>query len=344
MNPIVQQKEPPMLQTQVQEESFVILAPTARPQDVAPDLSRSYEVHQHPVHPRLKHIDISPELLAAFFAHVRDIDVQNLQYVPFMRFILAGRLRQLVGDGFRQEICNLLVNRDHGGLTLGVQETTTCDEDYVKLATAVSHLVGPANFDGMSGSYFARFVVKHTVDSDTYLRQAYRTVTLHTDGAYVDDTTDWLLMMKIEERHAEGGESRLLHLDDWEDLAPFSRHALATHRFTFKAAASKNVDRPFQRQIFWRDRSGICISYIDQFVQPETLEEARYLFDLSQSLENSSAVRAPRLPVGDLIMLNNRYWMHGRAPFRKNELLHRELMRLRGAFSGRMDEYHPAPL
>jgi protein CsiD len=68
------------------------------------------------------------------------------------------------------------------------------------------------------------------------------------------------------------------------------------------------------------------------------------LFDLSQSLENSSALRAPRLPVGDLIMLNNRYWMHGRAPFRKNELLHRELMRLRGAFSGRMDEYHPAPL
>lgn len=322
-----------MLQSQLQEESLVTVARMGRAQAPGPDLSRSFDVRQHPVHPRLKHIDISPGLLAAFFAEVRDIDVQNLQYVPFMRFILAGRLGQLIGDGFRQEICNILVDRNHGGFTLGVRETTTSDEDYVRLATAVSHLVGPANFDAMSGSYFARFVVKHTDEGDSYLRHAYQAVTLHTDGTYVDEATDWLLMMKFAEKHAEGGESRLLHLDDWEGLALFSNHALATHRFTFKAAASKKVDRPFQRQIFWNDGSGICVSFIDQFVHPETLEQARYLFDLSRSLENSPAVRAPRLPVGDLIMLNNRFWMHGRAPFQKNEHLHRELMRQRGAFS-----------
>jgi len=68
-------------------------------------------------------------------------------------------------------------------------------------------------------------------------------------------------------------------------------------------------------------------------VQPETLEQARYLFDLSHSLENSPAVRSPRLPVGTLIMLNNRFWLHGRAPFRRNEQLQRELMRQRGAFA-----------
>jgi protein CsiD len=327
-----------MLQAQVREESYVTVAQTARAQGAAPDLSRRYDVRQHPVHPRLKHIDISPKLLATFFADTRDIDVQNLQYVPFMRYILADRLEQLIGDGFGQQIRNVLVDRNHGGFTLGVRETTTSDEGYVKLTTAVSHLVGPANFDAMSGSYFARFVVKHTDDSDSYLRQAYRAVALHTDGTYVDEATDWLLMMKIGESDAEGGESRLLHLDDWEDLAHFSSHALATHSFTFKAPASKNVDRPFQRQIFWRDGSGICISYIDQFVQPATLEQARYLFDLSQSLENSPAIRAPRLPVGDLIMLNNRFWMHGRAPFRKNEQLYRELMRVRGAFCSRADE------
>jgi glutarate dioxygenase len=322
-----------MLQTQLQEESPVTAARTALPQGSAPDSSDSYDIRQHPVHPRLKHIDIGPRLLAAFFADARGIDVQNLQYVPFMRFILAGRLEQLIGAGFRQEICDILVDRNHGGFTLGVRETTTSDEDYVKLATAVSHLVGPANFDAMSGSYFARFVVKHTDDSDSYLRQAYRTVTLHTDGTYVDEATDWLLMMKIAESHAKGGESRLLHLDDWEDLAHFCGRALATHRFTFKAAASKNVERPFQRQMFWRDGSGICVSYIDQFVQPETLEQARYLFDLSQSLENSPGIRTPRLPVGSLIMLNNRFWMHGRAPFCKNQQLHRELMRQRGRFA-----------
>jgi protein CsiD len=39
------------------------------------------------------------------------------------------------------------------------------------------------------------------------------------------------------------------------------------------------------------------------------------------------------LPVGSLIMLNNHVWLHGRALFRRNERLHRELMRLRGSFA-----------
>ena len=33
------------------------------------------------------------------------------------------------------------------------------------------------------------------------------------------------------------------------------------------------------------------------------------------------------LPVGDLVMLNNRFWLHGRAGFEKNPELHRELLR-----------------
>ena len=41
---------------------------------------------------------------------------------------------------------------------------------------------------------------------------------LHTDGTFVDEPTDWLLMMKMIEQNARGGESRLLHLDDWKEL------------------------------------------------------------------------------------------------------------------------------
>jgi protein CsiD len=318
-----------MLQSHLREETRQT---TRQPVDAA-ETPSTYEVRTHPVHPRLKQIDIRPAILTAFFADVRQVDVQNLEYVPFMRFILADRLDRLVGNGFRQTVRDILTDRSHGGFTLGAQETAGSDEDFVKLATAVSHLVGAANHDGMSGTYFARFVVKHTDDSDSYLRQAYRSVALHTDGTYVNEPTDWLLMMKMGERHTEGGESRLLHLDDWSDLDRFQRHPLATHSFAFKAPPSKNVEKSFRRPIFHRDSSGIGISYIDQFAQPETLGQARYLFELSQSLENSPAIKTPRLPVGTLIMLNNHFWVHGRAGFRRNEQLHRELMRLRGGFA-----------
>lgn len=315
--------------TRSQEDCPVLSAQ----QSPTPMAGGSYEVRRHPVHARLKQIDIKPAVLKPFFEEVRHIDVQNLEYVPFMRFVLADRLDTLIGHGFRRTICGLLVDRDHGGFTVGTRDATTSAEDYIKLATALSHLVGPPNHDAMSGSYFARFVVKHVDNSDSYLRQAYRPVALHTDGTYVEEATDWLLMMKMSEEHAEGGESRILHLDDWHDLARFRDHPLGSYAFTYKAPPSKNVDRATRRPTFHVDSSGVGISYVDQFIRPETLEQARYLFDLSQSLENSPATKAPTLPVGTLIMLNNHFWLHGRLPFRPNEQLHRELLRMRGAFA-----------
>ena len=68
----------------------------------------------------------------------------------------------------------------------------------------------------MAGKFYARFHVKHEDKSDSYLRKAYINLDLHTDGTYVKDTTDWLMMTKIEEKNARGGESVMLHLDDWE--------------------------------------------------------------------------------------------------------------------------------
>jgi protein CsiD len=55
-----------------------------------------------------------------------------------------------------------------------------------------------------------------------------------------------------------------------------------------------------------------------------------YLRDMSRSMEGSPATFELPLPVGDLIVLNNHFWVHGRAAFEKHRDLHRELMRQRG--------------
>jgi protein CsiD len=156
---------------------------------------------------------------------------------------------------------------------------------------------------------------------------------LHTDGTFVDEPTDWLLMMKFEERNAKGGESRLLHLDDWEEFTQFAEHPLAGYRFTYKSPPSKNVGQITQRRTFFKSNDKNCVSFIDQFAHPETIEHASYLKNLSNSVENSPATIAVPLPAGDLIMLNNTFWMHGRASFQRHPDLYRELMRQRGIFS-----------
>ncbi|GGP17833.1 glutarate dioxygenase GlaH [Silvimonas iriomotensis] len=290
-------------------------------------------VKPHPHHARLYHLEIEPALLQQFMAATTEIDPQRLEYVPYMRFILAQKLDELLGRAFRTQLRNILQDRESGGFTLGLSGTTTLPAEFVKFGTAIAYLLGVANFDSMSGTYYARFTVKDTDTSDSYLRQAYRLFTLHTDGTFVDEPTDWLLMMKFAELHARGGESRILHLDDWEDLGTFSTHAFASHAFTYKAPSSKNVGQTIQRQTFFQHNNRPCICFIDQFVYPQTVAEAQWLQALSDSMEASAGTVALPLPVGDLIVLNNLFWLHGRAPFEKDPGLHRELMRIRGEFA-----------
>lgn len=293
----------------------------------------TFAVATHPHHERLRHVTVAPEALGAFFSAVDRVDVQNLEYVPFMRFVVADALERALGDGFASTLRRLVQNRSTGGFTIGVQGVAHSDADFVRFGTAVSHLLGAANLDAMSGKFYARFLVKDTDASDSYLRQAYRLFTLHTDGTFVEEETEWLLMMKFAEENAEGGESRFLHIDDWKEREQFLEHRLSTQAFQYKAPGSKNVDVTVERPVFFQSRFGLAMSFIDQFAQPWNREEALYLHDLSASMEASSATREVPLPVGDLVVLNNFFWLHGRAPFKPNHALYRELMRQRGTFA-----------
>jgi protein CsiD len=292
-----------------------------------------FQLSAHPDHHRILHVTVEHDALLGFLHDVRKVDVQNLEYVPFMRYELADVLAKHVGEDFATTINGIVKDRRHGGFTLGLQGLTTDADDFVRFGTAIGHLLGPGNHDAMSGTYYARFVVKHTDDSDSYLRQAYRLFTMHTDGTFVTEATDWLLMMKFAEQNAIGGESRFLHLDDWEGRDRFVRHRLGTQPFLYKAPGSKNVSDRVERPLFFQNAFGLSMSFIDQFVQPRNREEAAFLNDLSTSMEASPGTKEVSLPVGDLVVLNNYFYLHGRAPFEKNKALFRELMRQRGTFA-----------
>lgn len=297
--------------------------------------TETYEVQVHPQTDRLYHIEISKEAIAKFLEAVEQDNqsVQHLEYTPYARHIVASYLLDQVGEEFGELLRSIVQDRESGGFTLGLEGVTENTDEYVIFSTAISYLLGTPNPDSMSGKYYARFSVKHTDGSDSYLRQAYRLFTLHTDGTFVDEPTDWLLMMKMIEENARGGESRLLHLDDWKELDKYVNHPLANHKFTYKAPKSKNVDQEIDRLTFfnYNNKPGIC--YIDQFVYPESIEQAKYLRDLSDSMENDESIVELELPVGDLVVLNNIFWLHGRAAFEKDPNLNRELLRQRGRFN-----------
>jgi len=285
---------------------------------------------------RIIDIRIQDQIIEKLIFPFNKFDITALEYKPFTRFTLAKSLDDLTKNKFSKLINTILKNRDSGCFILRTNNKNKKinDEFLVKLSTAVCHLIGIPNHDSMSGKYYARFYVKHEDVSDSYLRKAYVNMDLHTDGTYVKEKTDWLLMTKLEEINAQGGETATLHLDDWEHFEELANDPIGRQNFTWGSPESKNVDYKVEHPIFFDDNKGRSqISYIDQFPEPKNMLQGNFLQKLSDSLEESKNKVITDLPVGSSIIANNLFWLHGRKPFKKNENLSRELLRIRGYFN-----------
>ena len=234
--------------------------------------------------------------------------ILSLEYKPFTRFSLAKSLDE-VFDNKLSKILNEILNDRKTGTAIIEPEINNkkFDKDFlVKLSTGLAYLVGNPNFDSMTGKYYARFYVKHQDSSDSYLRKAYTNLDLHTDGTYVKEKTDWLIMTKMEEQGVSGGESVILHLDDWEHLNEMSNNPVGQQNFVWGSPKSKNIEYKVEHPVFSKDKNGKpIISYIDQFPEPKNMEQGLFLQRLSDCLEESKKKIQIPLPVGSTIFSNN---------------------------------------
>lgn len=295
--------------------------------------TRGYSVAPSAQSPRLLELTFARATVEAFVEAVAQWPVQALEYKSFLRFRLGQILDELCEGTLRPVLLNTILDRATGGMLIkpeGLNEVEQA-EDMVKFSTAIAHLIGRSNYDAMSGQFYARFVVLNTDNSDSYLRQPHRVMELHNDGTFVDQITDYVLMMKIEEKNMEGGNSLLLHLDDWAECEEFFRHPLARREMRWTAPPSKKVSEDVFHAVFDTDAEGRpTMRYIDQFVQPKDFEEGIWLNALSESLETSPAKLSVPVPQGCFLLINNLFWLHGRDRFTPHEGLRRELMRQRG--------------
>ena len=137
----------------------------------------------------------------------------------------------------------------------------------------------------------------------------------------------------LEEKNVEGGETAMLHLDDWEHCHDLSNDPVGKQDFIWGSPKSKNVDYKVEHPVFSSDEKGRPqISYIDQFPEPKNMDQGNFLQRLSDALEESKNKVITKLPVGCSIIANNYFWLHGRKPFKENKELSRELLRIRGSF------------
>ena len=295
----------------------------------------SFTINSHEKTNRVQVINIKSEDLDRLIFPFQKHTITSLEYKPFSRFTLAKSLDEVFENKLGKTLVKILNDRETGTIIIEPEiSNKKFDKDFlVKLSTGFAYLVGNPNFDSMTNKYYARFHVKHQDASDSYLRKAYTNLDLHTDGTYVKEKTDWLIMTKMEEQGVSGGESVILHLDDWEHLDELSKNPVGQQDFIWGSPKSKNVEYKVEHPVFKKDKNGKpIISYIDQFPEPKNMEQGLFLQRLSDCLEESKNKIELPLPVGSTIFSNNYFWLHGRKPFKENTNLSRELLRIRGTF------------
>ena len=305
-------------------------------------LNVGFELSQHKNNSRVQVLKLSKNTVEKFSKKIVDHNVQSIEYKPFLRFYLADCLNKLTDDTLGKFLLKTLKNRSTGAILLECEllnNSTINGIEFIDfnvlLSTAISHLIGIPNVDSMSGKFYARFSVKNEDNSDSYLRQAHRRMELHNDGTYVEETTDWVIMQKILEIDVEGGDSLLLHIDDWQDLDKFYHHPLAKVNLQWGSPSSKNISYKTSHPIFLEEMSDgkPIMSFIDQFVEPLNIEQGLYLYEMGDSLEKETNTSNVKLPEGSMLIINNYCWLHGRDKFIAKKNLHRELLRQRGVFA-----------
>ena len=294
-----------------------------------------FEISFHDKSKRIINIKIEEHIIERLIFPFKKFNLTALEYKPFTRFTIAKSLDDITSNKLGNLLNSILKDRNTGCFIIGPKNISKkIDQNFlVKLSTAVTHLIGNPNHDSMAGKFYARFHVKHEDSSDSYLRKAYINMDLHTDGTYVKEKTDWILMSKLEEENVEGGDSYVLHLDDWEHLEDFMNDDVGKQNFIWGSPKSKNINYKVEHPVFSEDEKGNPqISYIDQFPEPKNMEQGLFLQKLSDALEESEKKIIFPLPVGSAIVANNYFWLHGRKPFKENKNLSRELLRIRGSF------------
>jgi len=296
---------------------------------------KEFEISAHERSIEIINIKIEDDILEKIIFPFNKFNVTALEYKPFTRFTLAKSLDDITSNQLSKLMNSIIRDRATGCFIIGPKNISPKIDDnfLIKLSTSIAYLIGMPNYDSMAGKYYARFFVKHEDKSDSYLRKAYTNMDLHTDGTYVNDVTDWLLMTKIEEQNVEGGETAMLHLDDWEHCKDLFNDPVGRQNFFWGSPKSKNIDYKVEHPVFSSDSKGKPqISYIDQFPEPKNMVQGNFLQKLSDGLEESKNKVITKLPVGSAIVANNYFWLHGRKPFKENKDLSRELLRIRGKF------------
>ena len=248
------------------------------------------------------------------------------------------------GEIFAGELAAAVRNRQTGAVRIGICREYTDEQQAARFGAAVACVCGTPYAPPHAASLTAANLLQHVEAAAPGTRTPYRVDPMHTDTHGFDDLhEDFILVMCQIKFCAEGGASRLLHLDDWAELQQFvdSPAAAGAVRYAFGqtgAIRSEHFARltSFEgidirhRALFWMQDGRPCINLTRGYMHPESGEQAAFIDSVCASADAATHQVEFELGRGDMYLINNCFWLHGRKPIERNEKLYRRLFQFRG--------------
>ena len=282
---------------------------------------------------RIVEITMDKEQWEQFLYETNAFNETVLTKRPYSRFIVADCLQKILGNQHTKLILDAVQSNQQGAVFINYPYVDSQLGVHLKLATAFAYLLGQPYRDELTQNYFAAINMTAETQGDSFLSEPYEDLRLHTDGTFYKKPVEWVVLAKVIQHNIQGGELTLHHLYDLPELEELLQHPLACRPFLFEASASKNVGEVCIQSVFFKTNDQLAIRFSDQFASPQNTEEAFFLHRLSDALESSAYRLIYPFPVGQLVLLNNSCWLHGRLKIKNTSTFMRQLLRIRGSFS-----------
>lgn len=272
---------------------------------------------------------------------------QGIDVFYSRRLGVQTALRAALLDAWGGKACDSIAravrDRRWGAIRLFNPASASTEVNLGRLACALACLCGSPYAPLNQGNCVRSNLLQHIDPGARFpgQRSPYLPDPLHTE---VHDCRglgeDFLVLSCVAREHCVGGRTLLLHLDDWDERERFlaCRHAFQPFPWVFPRTGLLSHDNSNRcdRSLFWRAEGWLCIRLSPGNMQPPQGphdSHAAYVNDLQASLARSPSLHRFVLEPGELMVLNNRVWVHGREPLHLDPLLRRHLLSVHAHFA-----------
>lgn len=276
---------------------------------------------------RIQTIYCPPDNLARFFTSSRTFSLMQLRRVSVQQK-LRNLVRETIGDEICQSIHHALTQRNEAILFAPATNIGCAEDQMGRLVAALGTLVGEPYSHWDRGSAVFRNQLHYQGEDPQALRRANWPDPLHTDTMCPSGEGESFCVFGCVRRvHCIGGESELLYLDDWQDLPQWLQSPYAWEPVTMQLGDSAFAGRSMTRPIFSHsERQELRICWSPRNILPRTKDHADWLEEIRRSLIAAPRTFSHALQPGEVLIFDNRRWLHGRCPIQSDTKLDRLLL------------------